>query len=261
MEQGLQVFNFKDAEVRVVTREGEPWWVAKDVCDALELSNHRVAISSLDDDEKDGVSITDAMGRTQITTVISEPGLYTLIIRSRKPEARAFKRWITHEVIPTIRKTGMYASPQDYLSALKALVRVEERKAALVVRNKELIAQIEDIKSHTDLSEVTDKINKYNLIGEVAKLASCHLSEPIGKNIFMRWLRYYGYVMMRFPRPTQKSIREGLIVPPGTRINGYPTLYLMVTPYGSKFFIESLIDWDRSGRLDEDKIRSIRRDI
>ena len=80
------------------------WWVAKDVCDVLELSNSRTSLAPLDDDEKDTVHIMDGTPGNPNTTVVSEPGLYSLILRSRKPEARAFKRWVTHEVLPTIRR-------------------------------------------------------------------------------------------------------------------------------------------------------------
>ena len=81
------------------------WFVAADVCRALGLENSRQTLSYLDDDEK-GVIISDALGGKQEMSTINEPGLYSLILRSRKPEAKAFKRWITHEVIPAIRKTG-----------------------------------------------------------------------------------------------------------------------------------------------------------
>lgn len=85
--------------------EGEPWFVAADVCRALGLGNSRQTLSYLDDDEK-GVITSDTLGGKQEMSTINEPGLYSLILRSRKPEAKAFKRWITHEVIPAIRKTG-----------------------------------------------------------------------------------------------------------------------------------------------------------
>ena len=101
---------FEKAEfgrVRVVECEGEPWFVVKDVCECLELTDVSKTISLLDDDEKGTNSIRTPGGEQQML-VISEPGLYSLILRSRKPEAKAFKRWVTHEVIPSIRKTGGY---------------------------------------------------------------------------------------------------------------------------------------------------------
>ena len=106
----LTIFNYGESPIRTMQQNGEIWWVLADVCEVLEISNSRDAASRLDDDEKDGVGITDTMGRQQTATVINEPGLYSLILRSNKPEAKAFKRWVTHEVIPAIRKNGAYKS-------------------------------------------------------------------------------------------------------------------------------------------------------
>lgn len=102
----IQIFkNEQFGEVRTIAKDGEPWFVAKDVCEALDLGNSRQAVSRLDEDEK-GVILTDTLGGNQQVGVVSEAGLYTLVLGSRKPEAKAFKRWITHEVIPTIRRHG-----------------------------------------------------------------------------------------------------------------------------------------------------------
>lgn len=98
-------------KVRVVMQGEDPWFVAKDVCGCLEIGNSRDAVASLDDDEK-GVGIIDTPGGKQEMSIVSEPGLYSLILRSRKPEAKAFKRWVTHEVIPSIRKHGLYATEE-----------------------------------------------------------------------------------------------------------------------------------------------------
>ena len=103
----LAVFNYGSNEVRVIEQNGEPWFVAKDVCDALKISNSRKAVSSLDDDEKANVTISDG-SQKRYYNLVSEPGLYSLIMKSRKPEAKKFTRWVTHEVLPQIRKTGQY---------------------------------------------------------------------------------------------------------------------------------------------------------
>ena len=109
---GLQVFNFRENEgtlIRVRVINNEPWFVAKDVCDVLGLSNSRKATAALDADErKDGVTISDTVGRTNYATVVNESGLYHLIFQSRKPEAKKFRKWVTGEVLPAIRKTGRY---------------------------------------------------------------------------------------------------------------------------------------------------------
>ena len=99
---------YKEHPVRIVDRGGEPWFVVKDVCAVLEIAKVDSAIRSLDEDEKDAHSMS-TLGGDQKMTVVSEAGLYSLILRSHKPEAKAFKRWVTHEVLPAIRKTGTYS--------------------------------------------------------------------------------------------------------------------------------------------------------
>ena len=108
MKNELMPFIYDGNQVRTVVIEGQPWFVAKDICEILDHSNSRMAVERLDDDEK-GVSIVDTLGGPQEMATVNEPGLYSLILGSRKPEAKSFKRWVTHEVIPAIRKTGSYA--------------------------------------------------------------------------------------------------------------------------------------------------------
>lgn len=120
-------FDFRGTDVRVVVIDGESWWVAVDVCSALELTNSRKAVSDLDEDEKQTVpyaqvapTVTTSdtgldLGRR--ISIINEPGLYSLILRSRKPAAKAFKRWVTHDVLPSIRRTGTYATDQPPTSS------------------------------------------------------------------------------------------------------------------------------------------------
>lgn len=104
----LQSFGFEDHLVRVLDRSGAPWFIAQDVCSCLEIVNHRHAVASLDDDEKDGVATNDVTGRQQVQTIISESGLYSLIFKSRKAASVRFRKWVTSEVLPTLRKTGSY---------------------------------------------------------------------------------------------------------------------------------------------------------
>ena len=110
----LQVFNYGETPVRIVKKDGEPWFVAKDVCDVLGYTNSRKAIADhLDEDEKD-VTNCYTLGGEQSMTIISESGVYTLIMRSNKPEAKKFRRWVTSEVLPAIRKTGGYINPRHF---------------------------------------------------------------------------------------------------------------------------------------------------
>ncbi|MET4670745.1 BRO family protein [Streptomyces sp. PvR018] len=138
------VFTFPETaqHVRSVMIDGEPWWVAADICAVLEIGNPSQAVSYLDEDERDSTLISsEGGGQYRSTNVINEPGLYSLILRSRKPQAKAFKRWITHEVIPSIRRTGSYsAAPREMtkLEALQAAIESEQGRLAAEARVKEL---------------------------------------------------------------------------------------------------------------------------
>ena len=134
-ENALQVFNFQNQKVRVVETDEQTWWVAKDVCNALGLENVGEALSRLDDDDKNTIILNDGVGNPK-KSIINEPGLYSLTLGSRKPQAKAFKRWVTHEVLPSLRKNGFYVNGQEkgdkgkkaLLNTLVSLVsKLEER--------------------------------------------------------------------------------------------------------------------------------------
>ncbi|MCP4101732.1 MAG: phage antirepressor [Lentisphaerae bacterium] len=133
-QAAVKMFNFEDANVRVINRDEEPWFVAKDVCEVLGISKYRDAIMKLDDDERGSVKV-DTLGGVQTTTTINESGLYSLILRSRKPNAKKFKRWVTGEVLPSIRKHGAYARPDtienmltDPDSMIKVLTALKQER-------------------------------------------------------------------------------------------------------------------------------------
>lgn len=148
----LQIFAFEGAEVRTVLRDGEPWWVAADVATVLGLSNLHSSLAQLDEDERTLHSVESGQ---RSMSIINEPGLYSLILRSRKPQAKAFKRWITHEVIPTIRKTGRYEVARREPSKLELardLVTALEAQETLTARVAELepSAQAWDVLASTN---------------------------------------------------------------------------------------------------------------
>ena len=149
----LQTFTYQQSTVRTVERDGEPWFVLKDVCAVVGIgSAHKVA-DRLDEDERNQIPLTDAIGRKQETTIISESGLYNVILRSDKPEAKPFRKWVTAEVLPSIRKTGGYMIPQDYPAALRALADAEEQKLKLLAENQrqaQAIADFEPIRQYVD---------------------------------------------------------------------------------------------------------------
>ncbi|EGW38986.1 phage antirepressor [Desulfosporosinus sp. OT] len=120
LNSSLQEFAFQNHNVRIIIKDGEPWFVAKDVCDVLELSDTRRAVERLDEDERSLTPLIDSIGRSQQLYIVNEPGLYSLILRSRKQVANQFKRWVTHDVLPSIRKTGLYSIQQHAQQQLPA---------------------------------------------------------------------------------------------------------------------------------------------
>lgn len=162
--------------VRTVLRDGEPWFVAADVCRALELSNPTVSVGRLDDDERAKLNL----GRQGEGTIVSEPGLYTLVLGSRKPEAKAFKRWITHEVIPAIRKHGGYLTPEaieeaitspDFLIRLATTLKEEQEKnRELAQENAQLAKRIEEMTPDVELAQAALQSGEADAIGNVADM-------------------------------------------------------------------------------------------
>lgn len=173
----IQVFsNEKFGQVRTVMQDGEPWFVAADVCRDLEIGNTAQAVSRLDDDEKMTIKINDShsgtRGGAQMMTIVNEMGLYSLVLGSRKKEAKDFKRWITHEVIPTIRKTGGYVHNsevfiQNYLPFADDTTKQLFRLTLDVVdkQNKQIAEQQKEIAEKSSvIEEMTPKATYYDVI-------------------------------------------------------------------------------------------------
>ncbi|QSH40951.1 phage antirepressor [Lentisphaerota bacterium ZTH] len=160
----LTMFNFEDASVRVINKGGEPWFVAKDVCNILEFTNPSDATKYLDDDERTLINNPSGQGGSK-TTIINESGLYSLIMRSRKPNAKKFRKWVTGEVLPSIRKHGAYATPvtvetmiadPDYaINLLKALKDERKERAKLMpkVMHSEAICDSESLFTTTQVAK------------------------------------------------------------------------------------------------------------
>lgn len=138
--EGLQVFQYQGKDVRTVEQDGQTWWVLTDVCNVLDIKNPARTASRLDSDEK-GVTFMNTLGGSQAMTIINEPGLYSVILRSNKPEAKAFKRWITHEVLPTIHATGAYGGRQATPAIADTLERMTDVVEALTGRIEALERQ------------------------------------------------------------------------------------------------------------------------
>lgn len=135
----LQVFNYNQKQVRTVQIDGETWFVLKDVCVVLGITDHKVVVRRLEEDEVCQIPLTDSLGRTQETTVINESGLYNVILRSDKPEAKPFRKWVTSQVLPTIRKTGGYqakAMTTAQLFAMQVQINLEQEQRMKALEEK-----------------------------------------------------------------------------------------------------------------------------
>lgn len=146
----LTVFNYGNQPMRTVERDGETWWVLRDVCDVLGIVHPKDVAKRLDEDEDDLIVLTDSAGRAQKMHVVNEAGLYNVILRSDKPEAKDFKRWVTHEVLPSIHRTGSYSMQQPMTPAqliaaqAQVLVELEAKVEAAESRTAALEAKVDN---------------------------------------------------------------------------------------------------------------------
>lgn len=228
-------FNFDDTPVRIEDRDGQPWFVLADVCRALDIRNVSDAADRLDDDEKDDIALTDAINRTQQTLVINESGLYQLVLRSRKESARRFKKWITADVLPAIRRTGSYgaagspALPRDPRQLLAYLQQQAGDMVALQDANEAMAPKaaaydrIADANGAMTLTEAAKvlKTTRTSLIALLQNLKWIFRSGRDG-----RWQGHAdkiaaGYVtsrMGRYTSPTdgvQKAVASVVLTPKG----------------------------------------------
>ena len=233
----MKIFeNSEFGAVRVVDMNGEPWFVARDVCECLELGNPRTSIALLDEDEK-GVHTMDTPGGAQEMSIVSEAGLYSLILRSRKPEAKAFKRWITHEVLPAIRKHGGYLTPAKLEEALTdpdTIIRLATNLKAEREKRQALEAQAAADRPKVVFAESIEVAKTSILVGEMAKLIKQATGYEMGQNRFFDWLRAHGYLHKSGSArnmPTQRCIDAGWMeIKEGTRIGSSGECHITRTP-------------------------------
>lgn len=210
-----QIFNYEDQQVRTVVKDEEVWFVGKDVADILGYSNTRKAlIDHVDEEDKDGVTIRDAMGRQQTMTVINESGLYCLILSSKMPYAKQFKRWITHEVIPAIRKHGGYLTPQaveETLTNPDFIIRLATQLKSEQEKNKYNERKLEEQAPKVEFAVSIESSSATISLGEFATQLK-NAGIPLGRNKFAAWLRREGYLLTQdWNRPSQKSLDLGVI--------------------------------------------------
>lgn len=257
MNNEIQKFDFKGASLRTLTDEaGEPWFVAKDVCDILELTNPAVALQSLDDDEKTNLSnsyVWSEPGRRPL--IISEPGLYRLVMRSRKPEAKEFQRWVTHEVLPQIRRTGGYipaSETDDDMTILAKAVMIGQRtmeaQKQKIAEQQTRIVELEPKARFADAVAASDGTC---LVGELAKMLRQN-GMDIGQNRLFRLLQADGYLGKSGSNrnvPTQRAMDLGLFRIKETTVthaDGHTTVSRTpkVTGKGQRYFIDRY--WGRT---------------
>ena len=198
MNNEIRKFDFKGAALRTLTDEaGEPWFVAKDVCDVLELSNVGQALARLDDDEKSSITLNDGTPGNPNRAIVSESGLYALVLASRKPEAHEFKRWVTHEVLPQIRKTGGYiptTDADDDMTILAKAVMIGKRTMEQQQRKiAEQQTRIDELQPKASMWDNFVDIPDVLSVGNSAKLLS-NLGRPIGRKTLFSWLEHNGWV-------------------------------------------------------------------
>ena len=208
MNEIMKVFNnAMFGDVRIILQNDEPWFVAKDVCECLEISNSRQALSRLDTDEKADVILNDGSQNRKMN-IVNEYGLYNLVLSSRKPEAKEFKRWITHEVLPSLRKYGTYSTdiPRTLPDALKAY-------AGEIEAHNQTKALLEEQKPKVIFADAVSTSDTDILIGDLAKLLNQN-GHNIGQNRLFERLRKEGYLISRkgnsYNTPTQKAMELGL---------------------------------------------------
>lgn len=245
----LTLFEKGNWRIRAIWRDGQAFFIAKDVCDMLDVVNSRDALARLDEDEK-GVVLTDTLGGEQEMSAVTEAGLYALVLGSRKPEAAAFKRWITHDVLPSIRKHGMYATPAtveamlaDPDTMIKTLQALKQERAGRIEAEQK-VAVLEP-KAQV-LDAWTGENNKDLItIGALAKLINI---PGLGQNNLFKFLRW-AHILDEYNRPMQRYIDAGYMR--SVEIQGWteqntgiyhPLYQPKVTPKGKPWVTRLVLD-------------------
>jgi len=240
----LQVFNFENHEVRSLLLNNEPWFVGKDVAEVLGYERADNAIRNHIDKEDKLMHQISASGQNRNMTIINESGLYSLVLSSKLPSAKKFKRWVTSEVLPALRKTGQYQVKELSGSELMAKALIEAQNV-LAAKDK----QIEEMKPKALFADAVATSHTSILVGELAKILKQNGIEMGQKRLFA-WLREKGYLIKRqgtdYNMPTQKAMELGLIeIKEGSYVNGsgvnITTKTPKITGKGQQYFINKFL--------------------
>lgn len=256
MNNEIQKFDFKGALLRTLTDEaGEPWFVLKDCMSILDLGNPTETVKMFDDDEFSTTEVIDSIGRRQQAYIISEPGLYRLVMRSRKPEAKEFQRWVTHEVLPQIRRTGGYiptTDADDDMTILAKAVMIGQRTMEAQQRKiAEQQTRIVELEPKARFADAVAASDGTCLVGELAKMLRQN-GMDIGQNRLFRLLQADGYLGKSGSNrnvPTQRAMDLGLFRIKETTVthaDGHTTVSRTpkVTGKGQRYFIDRY--WGRA---------------
>lgn len=246
----VQPFDFKGHKVRTLTFEtGQTWWVLKDVCEVLGIRNATDVAKRLDRDEVTRFNLGGLSGQANI---VNETGLYRIVLRSDKPEAREFQRWVTHDVLPSIRRHGAYMSEAvvertladpDYL--IQLATQLKEDRAARVKAERQLEAQ----KPKVLFADAVSAAHTDILVGDLAKILKGNGVDIGGTRLFA-WMREHGYLMKAGSAknmPTQRAMELGLFHVKETTVvhaDGHTTINKTpkVTGKGQAYFISQFLD-------------------
>ena len=256
MNNEIQQFDFRGASLRTLTdKAGEPWFVLKDCMSILDLGNPTETVKMFDDDEFSTTEVIDSIGRRQQAYIISEPGLYRLVMRSRKPEAKEFQRWVTHEVLPQIRKTGGYiptSETDDDMTILAKAVMIGQRTMEAQKRKiAEQQTRIVELEPKARFADAVAASDGTCLVGELAKMLRQN-GMDIGQNRLFRLLQADGYLGKSGSNrnvPTQRAMDLGLFRIKETTVthaDGHTTVSRTpkVTGKGQRYFIDRY--WGRA---------------
>lgn len=240
----VQLFNFENHEVRSLLINSEPWFVGKDVADVLGYKNTKDALAKhVDAEDKLGSQIATS-GQNRNMVIINESGLYSLVLSSKLPSAKKFKRWVTSEVLPALRKTGQYQVKELSGSELMAKALIEAQ-SVLAAKDK----QIEQMKPKVVFADAVATSHTSILVGELAKILKQNGIDMGQKRLFA-WLREKGYLIKRqgtdYNMPTQKAMELGLFeIKEGSYVNGsgvnITTKTPKITGKGQQYFINKFL--------------------
>lgn len=254
----VKLWQYESHEVRTIEKDGEPWWVLSDVCKVLDISHVKDTVARLDGDEVGQTEVIDRIGRSQKAWVVNESGLYNVILRSDKPQAKPFRKWVTSEVLPTIRKHGAYMTEETLEQALTSpdfLIKLANQLKDERAKRVALEQQAEIDKPKVIFADSVSVSTTSILVGELAKIIKQN-GVDTGQNRLFSWMRENGFLINRkgtdYNMPTQRSMDMGLFEIKETSVthsDGHVTVNKTpkVTGKGQVYFVNKFVGGGQIG--------------